>query len=145
MALAKVSYCCLATCYPTTLNGVVFAQGVVRAPTRFHKSYCWRGSRVAARGARAASRAHAADRRADGLSRERPGRTGVLLGIPGRTSEARVDRRPQHPARHARGVARRHGGETAVGEGTRRATTRCHSLGLHTQPRLSPTTYTRPL
>jgi hypothetical protein len=27
MAPAKASYYCSATCYPTTLNGVVFAQG----------------------------------------------------------------------------------------------------------------------
>src|SRR6516225_2356917 len=87
---------------------------------------------MAACGTRAASRAHAADWRVDGLSRERLGRTGLLRRIPRWTSEARVDGRPQHPARHALGVARRCGGETAVREGTRRATTRSHSFVCYT-------------
>ena len=72
---------------------------------------------MAACGTRAASRSHAADWRVDGLSRERLGRTGLLRRIPRGASEARVDRRPQHPARHALGVARGCGGETAVREG----------------------------
>src|SRR6516164_10326605 len=96
---------------------------------------------MAACGTRAASRAYAADWRVDGLSRERLGRTGILRRIPRGTSEARVDGRPQHPARHALGVARRRGCEAAIREGTRRATTRSHSFVCYTHNGRALATY----
>src|SRR5262249_33077283 len=115
------------------------------APPTLSIRFCAAPSRarggVAARGARAAARADATHRRADGLPRERLGRTGVLRRIPGGTSEAWVGGGPQHPARHALGVARRRGGEAAVREGTRRATTRSDSFVCHTHHGRAHATY----
>src|SRR5262249_48224160 len=67
---------------------------------RLHHAPRRRGG-VAARGAGATGRAGAADRYADGPSRERLESTGSYRSIPGRTSQARLDGRPQHADRHS--------------------------------------------
>src|SRR5262245_27657175 len=86
---------------------------------------------VAARGARAADGTDAADRCADGPSRERLESTGPYRGIPGRTSQARPDGRPQHTDRHSLDGTWRYAVDGTIREGTRHATTRHHSFEYH--------------
>src|SRR6516165_5883663 len=104
-------------CCNQSLLAYILSPGAGNAAPRFHQGRCWFSDNMAARSARTAIRAHAADWRVDGLSRKLLGRTGVLRRISRGTSKARVDGRPQHPARRALGVARGCGGETAVREG----------------------------
>jgi hypothetical protein len=71
---------------------------------------------------------------------ERMRRIGVLMGYPENDLEGPAFLAafreeggiPQHSVRHSLGDARGRGGETALREGTRRATTRSHSFGCHT-------------
>src|SRR5882724_1445860 len=79
----------------------------------------WRGGGMAAHGARAATRADAAHRRADGGRRERFGISDPPRGVPGGTSETRVDGGTKHPRRLSLGGARRRVDAT-IREGTRR-------------------------
>ena len=90
----QTPYCCLATCYPTP-QMASSSFGVLRAPTRFHKSYSGLGNHVAARGARAAARTDATRRRANPVCERQSGRTGTYRGIHQRIAAVGLDRWPR--------------------------------------------------
>jgi hypothetical protein len=75
-------YRCSAICNVWLASSLSLRVGWSHAPARFHKSFCWLSSHVAACDARPATGADASRGRADGLRRQRPAGAGAQCGIP---------------------------------------------------------------